>query len=114
MEMLAHTSREARRLDLGMDLTTGTGWPFGGPNVSPDIASAKVVLKRFNLSGGEQLKAGLLPARLQCLRAISDTGEQIDLTGKANGDHLDWTAPSSSSSSSSSPARRSASDEGGS
>jgi hypothetical protein len=102
MEMLAHTSREAKRLDMGMDVTTGTGWPFGGPNVTPDIASAKVVLKKFNLSGGEQLKPGQLPAHLQCLRAISDTGEQIDLTAKVNGDHLDWTAPALSSSSSSS------------
>ena len=31
MELLAHTTREARRLSLGVDLTTGTGWPFGGP-----------------------------------------------------------------------------------
>ena len=31
MEMLEHTGREARRLGLGVDMATGTGWPFGGP-----------------------------------------------------------------------------------
>ena len=92
MEMLAHTTLEAKRLDLGVDLTTGTGWPFGGPNVSPDMASAKVILKRFELAGGAQLKSELPQGQLQCLRAISDQGVQIDLTGKVNGQRLDWTA----------------------
>src|SRR5262245_3685788 len=32
IEMLAHTGREGKRLDLGVDMATGTGWPFGGPN----------------------------------------------------------------------------------
>ena len=34
MEMLEHTTREAARLGLGVDMATGTGWPFGGPWVS--------------------------------------------------------------------------------
>ena len=38
MEMFAHTAAECKRLGLGLDLTTGTGWPFGGPNVTPEIA----------------------------------------------------------------------------
>lgn len=40
MDILAHTAREAKRLGIGMDLTTGTGWPFGGPWVGKDTASA--------------------------------------------------------------------------
>src|SRR3990170_2468498 len=31
MEMLAHTLKEAKRPGLGIDMATGTGWPFGGP-----------------------------------------------------------------------------------
>src|SRR5512142_1748612 len=38
MAMLAHTTAEAGRLGLGVDMTTGTGWPFGGPSVVPDDA----------------------------------------------------------------------------
>ena len=37
--VFAHTVREANRLGLGVDVTTGTGWPFGGPNVSADLAA---------------------------------------------------------------------------
>ncbi|AEI48606.1 glycosyl hydrolase [Runella slithyformis] len=41
MQMLTHTIREGKRLGLGVDMTTGTGWPFGGPNVTPDMAAKK-------------------------------------------------------------------------
>ncbi|WP_229598124.1 glycosyl hydrolase [Runella aurantiaca] len=41
MQMLTHTVREGKRLGLGVDMTTGTGWPFGGPNVTPDMAAKK-------------------------------------------------------------------------
>lgn len=93
MEMLAHTTREARRLDLGVDLTTGTGWPFGGPWVLPGDASAKVLLKRYPIAGGGTLAGAFPEGRLQCLRAVSDAGEQVDLTGKVQNGRLDWTAP---------------------
>src|SRR6185369_17388629 len=52
MRMLACTTKEAQRLNLGVDLTTDTDWPFGGPNVTPEIASAKVILKRYEVSNG--------------------------------------------------------------
>jgi hypothetical protein len=93
MEMLAHTTTEAKRLDLGVDLTTGTGWPFGGPRVSHEGASAKVVLKRYDLAGGESLKSKLPEGRLQCLMAVSDKGQQINLTDKVDGGILDWNSP---------------------
>jgi len=34
MEMLSYTVTEAHSLGLGVDMTTGTGWCFGGPTVS--------------------------------------------------------------------------------
>lgn len=45
MAALAHTCREADRLGLGVDLTTGTGWPFGGRGVNEGIASIAVRLE---------------------------------------------------------------------
>lgn len=35
LELLRHTLAEARRLGLGVDLAMGTGWPFGGPGLTP-------------------------------------------------------------------------------
>ncbi len=46
VEMLGHTTSEGKRLDLGVDLTTGTGWPFGGPAITPAEASCKVVIRK--------------------------------------------------------------------
>ncbi|MBD2757298.1 glycosyl hydrolase [Spirosoma validum] len=39
LAVFAHTVREANRVGLGVDLSAGTGWPFGGPNVTPDMAA---------------------------------------------------------------------------
>ena len=46
LEMLRHTLAEAARLGLGVDMVTGTGWPFGGPQVSDEDAEDKLVLEK--------------------------------------------------------------------
>src|SRR5437867_5396251 len=52
MQILAHVTREGKRLGIGVDMTTGTGWPFGGPGVTGEFASCNVVLKEFDVDGG--------------------------------------------------------------
>ena len=89
----AHTTSEAKRLGMGIDLTTGTGWPYGGPNVTPEIASARVVLKAFDVEGGAKFDPNLPEGNLQCLRAVSSDGQQVDLTSQMADGKLDWTAP---------------------
>ena len=42
IEMLAHVGAEAKRLGLGVDMATGTGWPFGGPQVVPQDVELKI------------------------------------------------------------------------
>jgi hypothetical protein len=93
MEALAHTTSEAKRLGLGVDLTTGTGWPFGGPGVSTAEASSRVVLKRYDIAGGARLNSKLPAGNLQCLMAIPKEGKQVDLTARVKDGRLDWTAP---------------------
>jgi alpha-L-rhamnosidase len=51
MEMLGHTAAEAKRFGLGVDMATGTGWPFGGPEVSIAQGSSTVVLENGRLTG---------------------------------------------------------------
>jgi len=93
MDMLAHTTSEAKRLGLGVDLTTGTGWPFGGPRVPTEETSGRVLFQRYEVAGGATLTAALPQGRLQCLRAIAEDGTQLELTGKVSNGRLDWTAP---------------------
>ncbi len=71
MEMLEHTGREAQRLGLGVDMATGTGWPFGGPWIDADHALQKVVLKEGRLAGE--------PTRMMVKRAApGDEGRVVD------------------------------------
>lgn len=42
VEVLRHTAAEAARLGLGVDMATGTGWPFGGPQVRPEDAELAI------------------------------------------------------------------------
>ena len=62
--MLEHTGREAKRLGLGVDMATGTGWPFGGPLVpiedanSGDRAGRRQAYRRTHQDDGEARRAG--------------------------------------------------------
>jgi hypothetical protein len=53
--LLEHTLVEARRLDLGIDLATGTGWPFGGPWLSPEHAAHYVAHRSYTVAPGARL-----------------------------------------------------------
>src|SRR5580693_8427074 len=64
MDMLAHTTSEAKRLGLGVDLTTGTGWPFGGERVTPELASGSANMQRFDVAGGASLTDAFPKGRL--------------------------------------------------
>ncbi|MCF0064481.1 glycoside hydrolase [Dyadobacter chenwenxiniae] len=45
LDLVQYTVREGMRLGLGVDLTTGTGWPFGGPNVSQELGAKNMTVK---------------------------------------------------------------------
>jgi hypothetical protein len=56
IEMLQHSLNEGRRLGLGIDIATGTGWPFGGPWVNEKDACKYIVSKSYTLNAGEVLR----------------------------------------------------------
>jgi hypothetical protein len=43
--LLDYSVKEGKRLGLGIDMTTGTGWPFGGPTVTPEMAAKAMTIK---------------------------------------------------------------------
>ncbi len=94
MNMLEHTVDQASRLGMGVDMSTGTGWPFGGSQVTTDDAAKKVILKNYSLKRGENLKENITEGELLCLMAFSQNGEIIELTEKVeNSGKLNWAAP---------------------
>lgn len=94
LEMLEFTVAEAERLGMGVDMSTGTGWPFGGPMVSLEDADSKVTIDTFMLMSDVRLEKKLDKELLQALMAYSDEGEIVDLTGKVDKDSVpDWIPP---------------------
>lgn len=55
MDLFEFTLQEAERLGLGIDMATGTGWPFGGPWVSAEDACKYFTHKKYQVRGGEKL-----------------------------------------------------------
>lgn len=47
MEMLKHTQAEGKRTGIEIDMNTGTGWPFGGPEVSIEDAATKAIFQTY-------------------------------------------------------------------
>ncbi len=112
MQMLRHTESEAARLGMKIDMNTGTGWPFGGPEVSIEDAACKLLIEEYTLKGGERLKEKVEVtdekqrpyarlARLMAFRVLTDSStpkEQkavrcYNLTSKLIDGKLNWKAP---------------------
>ncbi|PPL04387.1 glycosyl hydrolase [Parapedobacter indicus] len=94
--------REGDRLDLGIDLTTGTGWPFGGPQVSVENAATRLIYRTYRLGQGQRLREAIRPEsqkkddKAVLLEVVAFEGvnhsEVITEKVRANG-MLDWAAP---------------------
>src|SRR5258708_6420398 len=51
LDALKFTSDKARELGLRMDLTLGSGWPYGGPQVPVNHAAGQLRLQRVKVDG---------------------------------------------------------------
>ena len=107
MQALRHTQDVSSRLGMLVDMNTGTGWPFGGPEVSLDDAASRLLTEEYHLTKGQTLdqpvqtsEAKQQPvARLERLMAYrldanGQTDRVLDLTAKVDSTgRLHWTAP---------------------
>ncbi|MBC6988192.1 glycosyl hydrolase [Hymenobacter sp. BT491] len=76
MDMLTHTLTEAGRLGMGVDMAQASGWPFGGPWVTPTDACKYVTYQTYSVKGGEQLKEAVTFMQKPIVRAIN---HQVDI-----------------------------------
>ncbi|WP_223833375.1 glycosyl hydrolase [Pedobacter riviphilus] len=99
MNMLHYTVNKANTLGLGVDMNTGTGWPFGGPQIKPENAATKLITQQYTLKAGEKLTEAIKVkeakqdfAQLQALTAYGTNGEVLDLLPKVQADgFLNWS-----------------------
>jgi hypothetical protein len=57
MKQLTFTLKTAEKLQMGVDMANGTGWPFGGPFVSDADASKTIYHKSFTILPHEEFPA---------------------------------------------------------
>ena len=100
MNALAFTVAKAHSLNMGVDMNTGTGWPFGGPQISSANAAAKLIIQTYKVTAGQPFtdkivvndtKQASAGAPLQALTAYGDNNEVVSLLDKVGPDGtLNW------------------------
>jgi hypothetical protein len=93
MEMLDHAIATGKSLGMKTDMTTGTGWCFGGPTVSTADANAFVESNIQTVADGASLTGTFDPRSTQALVAFAPNGDKLNLKGEISPDgKVDWTA----------------------
>ncbi|RZJ19159.1 MAG: glycoside hydrolase, partial [Acinetobacter sp.] len=99
MDMLKFTVNKSNSLGLGVDMNTGTGWPFGGPQIKTESAATKLITQKYTVKEGDKLSEPIKvkeakqdAAKLQALTAYGPKGEILNLLNQveANG-NLNWS-----------------------
>lgn len=83
-ELLKHAAMTARRLGLGLDITCGSGWPFGGPHI-PEGLTARVVrvagCEGASLASERVIAAVAAPLVSQGSPPIADPARAVRVAG---------------------------------
>ncbi|MFA9188610.1 glycosyl hydrolase [Flavobacterium magnesitis] len=100
MEMLGYTVKIADSLGLQVDMVLGTGWPYGGSQVTLPHAATKLVVEKYEVKKNEQFNKEInvdsakekVPAQLLAVSAYGSDGSYVDLTSQLKGNILNWKA----------------------
>jgi len=90
MEMLAFAVQEAGKLDLGVDMTTGTGWCFGRPHISPQQGCCQVSAKAMDFPQDGKLKPRQVPGAVLTAVAVGPGDRSIDITDKLHAGRVSY------------------------
>ncbi len=101
MKALEYTINKGKEVGMRIDMSTGTGWPFGGPETSIEDAATKATFEQYTIEGG---KAVELPIAVSNKKDASTStlhkvmvyqgNKHIDVTKKCDEKGvLRWQAP---------------------
>lgn len=99
MQMLREVQKNGQQLGIEVDMTTGTGWPFGGPWVPLEESACKAVFVDTSFVGkkveGLPLAVSARDAKYSRLNKVLayGNGQAIDVTNAVNDGKLTWKAP---------------------
>jgi hypothetical protein len=91
MALFACAVATAESLGLGVDMTTGSGWCFGGPQVTSERGGWRLDVKVYETRSGEAFTNTLRRQALQGLQAVAPDGTASDLLPLVDAKgRLDW------------------------
>lgn len=101
LDKLHFTIDKCHSSGVNIDMTTGTGWPFGGPMLKMEETASKLVTETTDIDGdGVTVKTiattGTSAKMLQRVLAYpqgTNTGSPTDITSLLDGKTVRWTAP---------------------
>jgi hypothetical protein len=93
MKAFSFAVQEARRLDLNVDMTTGTGWCFGGPTVSEEQAGRSVECQRVPFPADGRAALDGKGMRWEAVLAEAPDGRLVDITDKLKNGRIDFMPP---------------------
>uniref|UniRef100_UPI00321781AC glycosyl hydrolase n=1 Tax=uncultured Draconibacterium sp. TaxID=1573823 RepID=UPI00321781AC len=103
MEMVDYTICEANKVGLGVDITLGTGWPYGGPFVEKENAAKKLQVETYDLGNTskivfdrDSINRNQEFYKLQKIFAVNQEGESIDLEPFKSKEKIECEVPSGS------------------
>lgn len=98
--MLDYTQQLGDQLGIDIDMTTGTGWPFGGPMVKTTESASKLVTETQTVTGDGTTEltitlatTGATLQRVMAFPQAGNDGPVTNLTSLVNGKTLKWKAP---------------------
>lgn len=99
LDMLDYTIHVSDSLHMQVDMVLGTGWPYGGSQVTLPNAATKLIINKFEVKKGQKTdqtittpKEEKIPAQLLYVVASGADGSYIDLTKQIKQNHLNWKA----------------------
>tara|TARA_R110002050_G_scaffold55296_1_gene124878 strand:- start:2574 stop:5303 length:2730 start_codon:yes stop_codon:yes gene_type:complete len=100
MNMLSYTTKIADSLGMGVDLTLGTGWPYGGPQVTQEFAATKLITQKYNVEKGTTFNQEISiddpkdkkTAVLNSILAFGEKGNYKELTSKIKNNKINFEA----------------------
>ena len=99
MAMLREVQQNGQKMGIEVDMSTGTGWPFGGPWVPLEESACKVIFVDTAFVGKkvEALTLTVGPRDVKNSRLnkvmVYGNGQTIDVTAAMTGNQLTWKAP---------------------
>lgn len=79
MELFTHTLGKAESIGLGVDLANASGWPFGGPWVTPEDACRYLAYMTWDVAGGQAVEDKIEYTEKPMVRSLGRKAEISEL-----------------------------------